>query len=103
MPRCSPPLHDLSHEVHGRKRSLLWALITQNFPQAERQRQQLEIRPPFPSASLEHLMDPIRNMNWTRWMRTIIVCGLGRGLSIERTGARRGGLTSPGQPSLPDM
>jgi|SRR5580693_8989008 hypothetical protein len=102
MTRCSPPLHN-SQEGTGRKRLLLWTLITQNFPQAEQQRQLLEMTPPFPSVSLEHLMDPIRNMNWTRWMRTFIVCGLGRGLSIERTGARRGRLTSPGQPLLPDM
>ncbi len=39
-------------------------------------------------------MGAIRNMNWTRGMRAFIVCGLGRGLSIERTGARRGRLTS---------
>jgi hypothetical protein len=45
-------------------------------------------------------MDAIRNMNWTRLQPTFIVCGLGRGLSIERTSARRGRLTFPGPPLL---
>jgi hypothetical protein len=49
---------------------------------------------------LEDLIGAIRNMNWTQSLRAFIVCGLGRGLSIERTGARRGRLTFPGQPLL---
>lgn len=48
-------------------------------------------------------MGPIRNMNWTQWMRTFIFCELGRRLSIERTGALRSRLTFPGQLLLPDI
>jgi hypothetical protein len=64
-----------------------------------RQHERAEVAP-FPEALLEPLIDPIRNMNWTQLQPTFIVCGLGRGLSIERTGARRGRVAFPGPPLL---
>jgi hypothetical protein len=54
----------------------------------------------FAPGVLERLMGAIRNIDWTQWMQTFIVCGTGRGLRLNAMALVGVGSLSRISPSL---